>query len=1495
MTEGDKAGDRPGPKDRGGGRELAALFGGHFAGDEGSSLGKARLTAVGYRAETGETVLKCESEALVGYDEVTDFASFAASAMGLDKERLSVWVRYALDSYETFFADYRQEIVKAIEAEDVILSRQLSEGEWSYGDGALRIGLRAGIAGVLKEKGGERAVGRIVGRMVPFDVRIAFDVIADRGEAAPLGDGPDPDAPAGDGKNPLPMPGTPNPLPAPGAPRPKHVPAGGDARAEAAAAPKSGKRLGQGKRPDQGGRPKRRGGKAVKGGDEVVMGSLIKEKACPMTEVGPDSRQVTVEGDLFGLSQRRASSGSVILTFYMTDYEGSVTVKAIVDGDDADYYGERVRDGARMRVSGEVQVDRFMDNEPVIRASSINELNPVVLRDDAPVKRVELHAHTQMSAMDGVTPIEGLIKRAADYGHRAVAITDHGVLQGFPEAYKASLKHGVKLLYGLECYMVEAVAAPYIGKAMPFGCDAVILDLETTGLSKAADRIVEIGAVRVSGGAVVSSFHTYVDPGFAMPAEASGLTGIGDGDLAGAPAEGPALRDLLGFVGGSLLVAHNAPFDLGFLEAAASRAGLSLGLDVFDTLGAARALLPELPKHSLKALAAHFGISLEAHHTAEGDARATAELYGRLIKEAVRLGCTEHGDVNGLHDRLPSKRMGGSHHATLIARTQKGIKALYRLVSLSHLKYFNKKPRIPKNHIKDCRDDLVIGSACESGEVFSAALAGKAGAELEGIASFYDYLEIQPNGNNRFLIDGGRLKDAEALNELNRGILALGKKLGKPVAAACDVHFLGPRDEVFRRIMMKSMGFADAEDQAPLYFRTTSEMLAEFAYLGGEDAYEVVVEGTNKVADMVDDGIVPIPKGIFAPRIEGAEETVREVAYARAHELYGPTLPPPVADRLGREIDAITRNGFAVMYYVAYRLVRKSNEDGYIVGSRGSVGSSLVASMCSITENNPLPPHYLCPSCRRFELTPPSAAATGCDLPEAVCPDCGSAMRGRGENIPFETFLGFDGEKAPDIDLNFAREYQDRAHAYAKALFEGRGEIYRAGTILGIAEKTAFGFVKNYFEEKGQIINKAEEERLIAGCTGVKRTTGQHPGGLIIIPEGYDIHDFTPIQRPADLEAEKGGEKPSDVITTHFDYSFLHKTVMKLDILGHKYPTHVRILEDLTGVAISDVPECDPEVLALFRGLGPLGIKAEDLGVNLGTLGLPEMGTEFVMKILAESRPESFSDLIQISGLSHGKEVWQGNACDLIKGGTCTLSEVISTRDDIMTYLIGKGVEKRLSFLIMEDVRDGLGLKPEYVRAMAEKGVPGWYIDSCRKIKYLFPKGHAVAYVLYATKLGWFKVRHMGAFYSSLFTVEVDDFDVANMASGPERIRARLRELEAGGHKAKPKEKVEIRLLRIALEMYLRGMRFLPVDIYGSDVEAFKIIGDGLLPPLRALQGVGAAAAESIARARADGTFLSVEDLRARAKAPKHVIDCLRENGCLASMPESNQITFFDM
>jgi DNA polymerase-3 subunit alpha (Gram-positive type) len=1206
---------------------------------------------------------------------------------------------------------------------------------------------------------------------------------------------------------------------------------------------------------------------------QVFLGGVIEDPPVAIAALPPDAQGATVSGRVLGVRAARQGRGLWRVYVDLTDETDSLTVVCQLGSPPEQR--EWLRKGRWLKARGQLVYDGHR-REVVLAAADLNGCPAPCRRDAAPEKRVELHLHTRMSAMDAVTAAEDYIRQAAAWGHPAVAITDHGVVQAFPEAMAASARYGIKVLYGMEAYVIDEVPALVSNAAdLPLAeAEFVVVDVETTGLRARSDEIIEIGAVKIRGGSIVDRFHSLVRPRRGIPDRITRLTGITEEMVRDAPPAREVLARFAEFLGRAVLVAHNASFDAGFLEAALERElHRTLDVPVLDTLGLVRSLHPSLRTYRLSAVAAHFGVPYATHHRAPSDAEATAGIFLVLLPELAARGIRTLAEVNRLVREIPPEKLR-PFHVTILVENQKGLENLYRLVTWAHLEHFYRHPRIPRSLLQQYREGLLIGSACESGELFQACLAGAAREKLEELAAFYDYLEIQPIANHQFLVTEGQLQSVEELMEINRTIVEIGERTGRPVVATGDVHFLNPTDGIYRRILRYAQGYQDPAGGPPLYFRTTDEMLEEFAYLGPEKAYEVVVANPQRIAARVAD-VKPVPDGVFHPHWPGAEEEIRRLARERAEELYGRPLPEPVAQRLERELEAITGNGFAVLYLVARMLVARSLADGYPVGSRGSVGSSLVATLIGITEVNPLPPHYVCPRCHYFEMVP-DCPGSGPDLPPRSCPGCGHPCRRDGHNIPFEVFLGIDADKVPDIDLNFSGEYQGRAHRYTEELF-GRDNVFRAGTINTVAEKTAYGFVKNYLEGNNLQVRSAELQRLVEGCTGVKRTTGQHPGGLMIVPAGMDVHRFTPLQYPAD-------DKRSGVVTTHFDYHAISNRLIKLDVLGHDDPTVIKMLQDLTGVDPREIPLDEPKTMALFSGTEPLGVDPAALRSPVGTYGIPEFGTRFVRQMLAETRPRTFGELVRISGFSHGTGVWLNNARDLIRQGICRLSEAIATRDDIMNYLLARGMSLKRAFAIMERVRKGQGLTPEDRAEMQALGVPSWFIGSCMRIEYLFPKAHAVAYVMMAFRIAYFKVYHPEPFYAAYFTVRADDLDSATLLAGPEAVVRAIEAIEKKGPRATPKEKGLLPVLEVALEMYLRGFKFRPVDLAASHATRFLVTPEGLLLPFVALPGVGRTAAENIVRAREAAPFRSVEDLQERARLSRSVIQVLETHGCLVHL-----------
>ncbi|HEX3032140.1 MAG TPA: PolC-type DNA polymerase III [Bacillota bacterium] len=1219
----------------------------------------------------------------------------------------------------------------------------------------------------------------------------------------------------------------------------------------------------------------------------VIKGKPIKGQPRLVSEVVEEDKNVIVQGTVIGLEHREMKTGRKMVDFVLSDFTDSLKIKFFEDNKSSVIESGSLKSGMWVKVKGTVQFDVY-DRELAMMAYDINvaEHNPRI--DNASEKRVELHAHTKMSSMDSVCSPGDLVKKAAKWGHPAIAITDHGVVQGLPDAYLAGKSLGIKVIMGCEGYLVDdgnSIITRPVDEDLA-NLEYVVFDLETTGLSPASNEIIEIGGVKVKDGTVIDRFSTFVKPKGQIPPEIVRLTSITQQMVEDAPPIEEALVDFLEFAGECVLVAHNASFDVGFITAKMNKhLKRKLTNSTLDTLGMARGLLPDLKNHKLNTLSQHFNIKLENHHRAVDDAQATTEIFLHLMELARQQGITKLAEVNILvkNINLASLR---PYHIIILVKNYTGLRNLYQLISKSHLEYYHRTPRIPLSQLVMHREGLLLGSACEAGQLIRAILEGASEEKLEKIAGFYDYLEIQPLDNNNFMIKKGQAGNREDLKNINRKVVELGEKLNLPVVATGDVHFLEPEDEIYRRVLLAGKGFEDADQENPLYFRTTEEMLEEFSYLGAEKARQVVIDNPRLIADLTEE-VKPIPDEFYPPVIDGAAQQIEEMTYETAHSIYGNPLPEQVTKRLEKELNSIINNNFSVLYLIAHKLVKKSNGDGYLVGSRGSVGSSLVATMTGITEVNSLPPHYVCPNCKYSEFHEDGKYGSGADMPDKDCPQCQTRLKKDGHDIPFEVFLGFEGDKVPDIDLNFSGEYQPVAHKYTEELF-GEGHVFRAGTTGTLAEKTAFGFVKKFFEERKQVKRNAEMKRLVAGCTGVKRTTGQHPGGVMVVPRDCDVHQFTPIQHPAD-------DKKSSIITTHFDYHSISERLVKLDILGHDDPTAIKMLEDLTGVNAKTIPLDEPKVLQLYCDTSSLGVTPEQIRSNTGTYGIPEFGTKFVRQMLEDTRPKTFSECVRISGFSHGTDVWLNNAQDLIRAGTCQLGEAISARDDIMIYLIQKGLKPKQSFKIMEGVRKGKGVKPEDEEEMRRNNVPEWYIESCKKIKYMFPKAHAVAYVMMAFRIAYFKVYYPEAFYATYFTVRGDDFDADLIVQGREVLLEKIEEIEAKGNGAQTKEKNLLTIMEVALEMACRGIDMLRVNLEKSDATRFIITEEGLLPPFAALQGVGKTAASNIVQARAEAPFASIEDLRVRAKISKSVIEILENHGCLDGLDSTAQLELFNL
>ena len=1222
----------------------------------------------------------------------------------------------------------------------------------------------------------------------------------------------------------------------------------------------------------------------------------IKEPLMKVEDISVDTSDVQIAGEIVNVPDptELKKSGKFLFSFDVYDGTSTITCKIFVLPEKKKRVSSKLKVGNGVRLGGRAAFDNFA-KEITIIANTVIEGEPLKKTqrmDNAEVKRVELHMHTQMSQMDAVTPVKDLIKRAMKWGMKSIAITDHGVVQSFPDAHKmlGYDNKDIKVIYGVEAYLVPD-KDPIVTRSKGQTLDDTtycVFDLETTGISFRTEKITEIGIMKVRNGEVIDSFETFVNPEKPIPMRVQEITHITDEMVKDAPTIEEIMPKVLEFFGDSVLVAHNADFDTSFIKYNCDRMGLKFDNTYLDTLRLAKDLFPDYKKYKLGIIAENLGIKVEVAHRALDDVDTTVKVFNVMLKMLKDKGIKTLEEMDKEEEGKANFKKLKSYHAIILAKDYVGLRNLYRLVSISHVDYFYKRPLILKSLFKKYSEGLILGSACDQGELYQAILNGKSDEDIEQIARDYDYLEIQPIGNDEYLVRNGTLQSDEDLKNIVRKIVDLGEKLDKPVCATCDVHFMDPQDEIYRRILQAGQGYDDADMQAPLYLRTTEEMLEEFSYLGKEKAYEVVVTNTNKISDMCE-RISPISPEKCPPHIPGCEETIKNIAYDRAHELYGDPLPEIVQSRLDKELDSIIKNGFSVMYIIAQKLVWKSNEDGYIVGSRGSVGSSFVANMTGITEVNSLPPHYRCPKCKYSDFTD-YGVKNGFDLPDKICPKCGHPLDKDGMDIPFETFLGFNGDKEPDIDLNFSGEYQAKAHKYTEVIF-GKGTTFKAGTVGTVADKTAFGYVKKYYEERGIPVSNAEVGRVAKGCTGIKRTTGQHPGGIIVVPKGREIYEFTPVQHPAD-------DPESDIITTHFDYHSIDQNLLKLDILGHDDPTVIRMLYDLTGFDPTKVPLDDKATMSIYSSTEGLGVTPEQIHSEVGTYGIPESGTKFVRGMLKDTKPTTFEELLRISGLSHGTDVWLGNAQELINNGTATLSEVICTRDDIMLYLIKQGLEPNTAFKIMELVRKGkVAKEPEkwakFKATMEENNVPKWYIDSCNKIKYLFPKAHAAAYVTNAFRIAWFKVHIPKAYYCAYFSIRADAFDSDIMCHGKEKVKNEMKRIELLGQNATQKDGAMYETLEIVNEMYERGISFLPIDLYESSATRFRMEDEGIRPPLNSIPGFGTVAAQGVEEARKDGEFMSINDLKLRAKLGKSGIEMLSNAGCLKGMSESNQMSLF--
>ena len=1236
---------------------------------------------------------------------------------------------------------------------------------------------------------------------------------------------------------------------------------------------------------------------------DVIYGRDFEEESMEIEKIDGPIGEVVIRGKILSVDTREIRNEKTIIIFSVTDFTDTIVLKIFARNDDVPELLKEISGGKFVRVKGVATIDKFDSELTIGSIVGIKKCADftTVRMDTSVEKRIELHCHTKMSDMDGVSDVKDIVKRAMKWGHKAIAITDHGDVQAFPDAnHTVPSDSDFKVIYGVEAYLVDDLKGMVTdSQNQDLDADYVVFDLETTGFSPETNRIIEIGAVKVQNGKIVDKFSTFVNPQVPIPFRIEQLTSINDSMVIDAPVIADILPEFMKFCEGCVMVAHNADFDMSFIKKNCQRLDIPCKPTIVDTVALARVLLPNLNRFKLDTVAKALGVSLENHHRAVDDAGCTAEIFVKFIEMLRERGMSTLDEVNAMGtSSVQNVQKMPTYHAIILATCDQGRTNLYKLISLAHIKYYHRRPRIPKSEFIRYRDGLLIGSACEAGELYRAILNGRPEEEISRLVNFYDYLEIQPLGNNAFLVrdEDSPVASNDDLIEINKKIVRLGEQFHKPVVATCDVHFLDPEDEIYRRIIMAGQGFKDADEQAPLFLRTTEEMLKEFAYLGSEKAEEVVITNTNRIADMCEK-ISPVRPDKCPPVIENSDQMLRDICYNKAHKMYGDPLPEIVQERLDRELNSIISNGYAVMYIIAQKLVWKSNEDGYLVGSRGSVGSSFVATMSGITEVNPLHAHYLCKHCQYSDfdsdLVKSFSGRSGCDMPDKLCPRCGKPLSKEGFDIPFETFLGFKGNKEPDIDLNFSGEYQSKAHKYTEVIF-GEGQTFKAGTIGTLADKTAFGYVKNYYEERGVHKRNCEIDRIVLGCVGVRRTTGQHPGGIVVLPMGEQIYTFTPVQHPAN-------DMTVDITTTHFDYHSIDHNLLKLDILGHDDPTMIRMLQDLTGVDPTQIPLDDKAVMSLFQDTSALGITPDDLvNCQLGALGIPEFGTDFAMGMLIDTQPKEFSDLVRIAGLSHGTDVWLGNAQTLIQEKKATISTAICTRDDIMIYLIGMGLDSEESFKIMENVRKGIVAKgkcdkwPEWRQDMIDHNVPDWYIWSCEKIKYMFPKAHAAAYVMMAWRIAYCKVFYPLAYYAAYFSIRATAFSYELMCQGKEKLEGYMHEYEKRKDELSKKEQDTYKDMRLVQEMYARGFEFLPLDIYKSEPHHFQIVDGKLLPALNTIDGLGDNAAVAIAEAAKDGIFLSKDDFRERTKVSKTTIELMSDLGLFGDMPESNQLSLFD-